>query len=157
MEGKSGLPRKKKLLGDRLQDRLSSRKINSETQIRRLCVCVWFVVQKWCDKCFLRFHAYLPPNVCKTIMFLLFFLSFFILPPLLLFLSTAELEFKSRNGSLRLAEENVRLSACALRGNKAMDSRLSEMYYHTSRVKVLLICVKTWNLKISVQALECSL
>ena len=31
---------KKPFLGDRLQDRLSSRKINSETQIRRLCVCV---------------------------------------------------------------------------------------------------------------------
>lgn len=31
--------KKKTFLGDRLQDRLYSRKINSETQIRRLCVC----------------------------------------------------------------------------------------------------------------------
>lgn len=30
---------KKTFLGDRLQDRLSSSKINSETQMKRLCVC----------------------------------------------------------------------------------------------------------------------
>lgn len=73
--------------------------------------------------------------------------------PFLFFLSTAVLEFKSRNG-LWLAEENVRLCACALRGSKAMDSSFRNVSTYEPSQSTINLCD---DLKISVQAHECPL